>query len=125
MLRKTIDCQSLKIYQKDVCDGVYFVILLAYSVQIANLLLTEFTTNSFRNMFQKLVFLKRIFCEKVYGVTTASSNCALQFTARNFSKTGVHVRPFRGSAVKFKSIHNKNLFFSKVAGLESISLQFH
>ena len=42
---------------------------------------------------------------------------ALQCTARNFTKKGVHIRPFWQSVEKFWYIYEKNLLFSKAAGL--------
>ena len=64
LLHKMIDFECLETSQKNVCDEVYLEKLQIYSVQTATLLSTDFTANCFRNMFWKLVVLKKFFWEK-------------------------------------------------------------
>ena len=57
MLRKIIDCQSLKVLKKTSNMEFISVKLQAYSVQIAHY---------FRKMFQKLVLLREYFSKSLW-----------------------------------------------------------
>ena len=115
MFEKIIDCE---VFKKTSMMKFILVKLQAYSLQSANQQQTDFTADSFWNIFQKLAVLNSIFWQK--------SLWSLQCIAHNFTENGVHARPSWRSAENYDASTENFLggsFFSVKLLVQSLCMQ--